>query len=195
MAKKILHLIASLEGKAGNTYKLIGDLKNSLPAGFEIKEIELLSLSKLTSADYKTKILEIFTDIDALVISTGTYWDSWSSHLQRFLEESTFLEASPLVFSKPASIIVSMHTVGGKEMLSRLQGVLSTQGYLIPPQSSLVLSYLAEKNLNDNDSFADDFWTKKEIPLIMKNLCAFIDIKTTATPWEVDQKDPKRVWA
>lgn len=67
-------------------------------------------------------------EASGFVFVTGTYWDGWSSHLQRFLEEATHTEATSLWLGKPASVWVTAHSVGGKGVLSRLQGVLSSSG-------------------------------------------------------------------
>ena len=63
---------------------------------------------------------------EAVLFVTGTYWDSWGSPLQKFLEDHAYLETSPVLMGKPAGAIVLQHFCGGKAVLSRLQGVLST---------------------------------------------------------------------
>ena len=37
---------------------------------------------------------EVLAEADGFVFATGTYWDSWGSPLQKFLEETTAFEGT-----------------------------------------------------------------------------------------------------
>ncbi len=204
--QKLLIINGGLGGKDGNTFLIFSkQLKIFLAQNNNIKSsvIHLKDFAKKSlSSNLEIKFWkENLNNHDAIFILTGTYWDSWSSYLQRFLEVTTSLECDKCYYGKPVGVLVTMHSVGGKEVLSRLQGVFSTQGYLIPPQSSLVISLASEMALelekkSKKNNFSGDFWSQSEIPEVLARLMAY----TSSTPkaisaWEVDKKDPKRIWA
>lgn len=200
--KKLLVINGALGGKKGNTFFIFeNQLKEYLKRNKNVKA-SILHLSE-NKKDYSTIGFwkKTLATHDAVFVLTGTYWDSWSSHLQRFLEVTTALECDPAYFGKPIGAFVSMHSVGGKEVLSRLLGVFSTQGYLIPPQTSLTLSLATEMAIRlekntQKKNFSDDFWSREEIPAILSRLMAYTSaVPIGVSPWEVDKKDPKRQWA
>lgn len=199
---KLLILDANLGGKKGNTFQLFSPKLNHFLSKHKNIKATIFHLSdEKKSYSQVTFWKKTFSAHDAVFILTGTYWDSWSSHLQRFLEITTELECDHSFFGKPVGAMVSMHSVGGKEVLSRLQGVLSTQGYLVPPQTSLVISLATEMALllekkTKKKNFSADFWSTDEIPEILWRLIAYAQLKPMGVrPWEVDKKDPKRQWA
>lgn len=199
---KLLILDASLGGKKGNTFQLFSpQLNHFLTQHKSIKATTIHLNDEKKSYSKATFWRKTFSAHDAIFILTGTYWDSWSSHLQRFLEITTELECDPCYFGKPVGAMVSMHSVGGKEVLSRLQGVLSTQGYLVPPQTSLVISLASEMALllekkTKKKNFSADFWSTEEIPEILFRLISYAQLLPVGVrAWEVDKKDPKRKWA
>jgi chromate reductase len=134
---------------------------------------------------------------DALVFATGTHWDSWSSPLQKFLEDATPAEAGPLWLGKPAAVLVTEHSVGGKAVLSRLQGVLLTLGCSLPPLSGLVLSQavqLARRHTPD-PALADDFWSPDDLDVIAHNLLtAARQPRPAWRAWPVDRQHFSRPW-
>ena len=88
--------------------------------------------------------VQLLRQANGIVFVTGTYWDSWGSPLQKFLEDLTPWECSDVWLGKPAAVVVSMQEVGGKAVLSRLQGVLSSLGCIIPPCSGMVYSHVGQ---------------------------------------------------
>lgn len=191
---KLLIINAALNGNHGNTFQCFKKIEPLLNDHCELQILELKNLNHLDSKDYQEVIAQKIKASDALYFMTGTYWDSWSSYLQRFLEESTFLEATATLFAKPAGVFTTMHSVSGKEVMSRLQGVLSSQGYLIPPHSSLTISLASELARKTESSFQDDFWSTDEILHTIKNVLSYACQPTKASAWSVDHKDPKRLW-
>lgn len=184
----ILIFNGSLGGATGNTSVIIEAATKeitNLNCKFEILHLEN------DNYDLKTKLAWA----DGFIFTTGTYWDSWGSPMQKFLESFTQFEASKLLLGKPASVMVSMHSVGGKGVLSRLQGVLNTIGFLIPPMSGLVYSLSSHiaLQMNEND-FNKDFWSLEDIEIIIHNLVSAMNHKATYKSWPVDHKDAKRRW-
>ncbi|MGE5087458.1 MAG: flavodoxin family protein [Bacillota bacterium] len=186
MKRKVLLLNGSPSGARGNCAEFIRGIKTRTDA-----KIDVLHLAKEKfDSTFKRKVAEA----DAIIFVTGTYWDSWGSPLQRFLEDMTEMEATPAIMGKPCAVFVLMHSVGGKSVLSRLQGVLSTMGFLIPPMSGMVYSLVSDIALKSKTSHDKDFWQLDDATLIMENLLKACDLNVQWTTWPVDKKDPRRKW-
>src|SRR3954462_12604070 len=132
MKPTILILDSSLNGTTGNTSVLLDRAASCFRRKAAVIRFAWGAPSQWSDVE------PLLMKADALVVGTGTHWDSWSHHLQRFLEEATPSEGTSLWLGKPVAVIVTMHSVGGKGVVSRLQGVLNTFGCLIPPMSGLV---------------------------------------------------------
>lgn len=184
--KKILVLNGSPSGKKGNCARFI----SSLP---KLKGVKF-SIVHLAKEGYSSALKKEISKADGFVFVTGTYWDSWGSPLQKLLEDITDLEGTDAVIGKPAAVFVLMHSVGGKGVLSRLQGVLSTFGCLIPPMSGMVYSLVSDIALQTKNSHAADFWQKEDAELILLNLVKATGIQINWADWPVDKKDPRRLW-
>ncbi|MBC7467437.1 MAG: NAD(P)H-dependent oxidoreductase, partial [Bdellovibrio sp.] len=171
----ILILNGSVSGKTGNCHRLIQKLIFQLkqiqnPKKKELIQVVHLSEIKWTPSE-KKKLFSQIKKADGFVFATGTYWDSWGSPLQKFLENVTDLEGGPAFLGKPAAVFVLNHSVGGKGVLSRLQGVLSTFGCLIPPMCGMVYAWVSQqvsKGAVTTDA-AEDLWSLDDIDTILKN--------------------------
>ncbi len=128
------------------------------------------------------------------VFVTGTYWDGWSSHLQRFFEEATPTEATDLWLGKPASVWVTAHSVGGKAVLSRMQGVLSSFGCAIPPMSGLVVTRANELARAADAEAARDLYGPDDLEVSVHNLLECVRGTRAFRAWDVDRGDPSRPW-
>lgn len=184
---KVLIINGSVNGQSGQS----GNIANKIIESYQ--HIEFKNLILENNHDLKNWD-ELVSWADGFVFLTGTYWDSWGSPLQSFLEKTTDWEVSSRWLGKPASVIVTMHSVGGKSVLSRLQGVLNTFGVVIPPLSGLV--YSLNTHLIDQDSdHKSDFWNLSEITTLVKNLeLQMRSNKIDWATWEVDTGDVKRSW-
>ena len=205
---RILVLNASLAGDAGNSAAVLDHVASLLAVDAEVAR------HTLTTAPGFAAVREALAQADALVIGTGTHWDSWSSHLQRFLEEATPAEGTSLWLGKPAACVVTEHSVGGKGVLSRLQGVLVTLGCSIPPMSGLVLSLAAQtaahtgplttsSDAGATDTVADDdathdFWCAEDLAVVAHNLLAAAAPLRLTPPnwktWPVDRTGFDQRW-
>lgn len=186
--EKIVIFNGSPAGDKGNCGHWIKSVKQMLG---KRAQVEVVTLSK---TPYDSKIKKMLTDASGVIFVTGTYWDSWGSPMQKLLEDMTALEASPVLMGKPAAVFVLMHSVGGKSVLSRLQGVLSTMGFLIPPMSGMVYSLVSDIALKGKSSHAKDFWHLEDAELIVENFLKACQVKVPWTTWPVDKKNPKRKW-
>lgn len=136
----------------------------------------------------------ILASASGLVFVTGTYWDGWSSHLQRFLEEATPTEATELWLGKPAAVWVTGHSVGGKGVLSRLQGVLSSFGCTIPPMSGLVITRANELARAHDREAARDLFGPDDLEVSVHNLLESVRGTRRYRAWEVDRGDASQPW-
>lgn len=192
MKTNILVINAALGGSQGNTQKTLNKLVDYF--GANVSANWIFPGQDTSSVYYE----EIIRQADGIVFGTGTYWDSWSSRLQKFLEDATAWESSKeLLFGKPASVVVTEHSCGGKGILSRLQGVLSTFGMMIPPMSGIVYSAQTH-SLNsfhrDESAWDKDIWTEDDLEIVAHNLIAAASRKYDWRAWEVSDQDPKVIW-
>ena len=190
---RVLLLDASLAGPGGNSSALLDLLAARLtPAAV----VERAALSGPAARDFAA-LEPALRAADAFVFATGTHWDSWSSALQKFLEDATPAEASALWLGKPAAVLVTEHSVGGKAVLSRLQGVLVTLGCSLPPLSGLVVaksSQLARRHCPD-PAESDDFWSTEDLAVVAHNLLAAIRSPAPAwLAWPVDRAGYRQRW-
>ena len=154
--------------------------------------VEVLHLATPNSA---TESLErSLRGADAFVFATGTYWDSWGSPLQQFFEQTTQWEGSDIWLGKPAAVIVTMHSVGGKGVLSRIQGVLSSLGCLIPPMTGLPYSLACHIALAQTTTQlpADEFWQLDDCAAVAHNLLEAVRGGRNWKVWAVDRSIPGR---
>lgn len=183
----ILILNGSIHGDAGNCGLLIRELKRNHKA----IRFQTVNLKK---SSYGPGLAKKIAKADAILCLTGTYWDSWGSPLQKFLEDATELEARPEVLGKPVGICVLMHSVGGKAVLSRLQGVFSTMGFLIPPLSGVTYSLSGQLALKSRNVHAKDFWCLDDMNVVIENLKLAAQAKIAWQTWPVDRKNFRKKW-
>jgi len=187
----VLVLNGSLGGACGNTSAVLQSLQTSLEKRASVEVVHLAS-------DVRTpeQLRERMLMAGAFVFATGTYWDSWGSPMQRFLEQSTELEASDVWLGKPAAVVVTMHSVGGKGVLSRLQGVLTTLGCSIPPMTGFVYSLAAHLAMREapNSAHLGDFWQLADLETVAHNLLEAASHRANYDTWVVDRRNPHRLW-
>lgn len=194
---RILIVNASLAGDSGNTAVFLARARRLLARRAVVSEITFA-----TDTSSFAELRPRLAAADAFLFGTGTHWDSWSSVLQRFLEDATPAEGTPLWLGKPAACVVSEHSVGGKGVLSRLQGVLVTLGCTLPPMSGLVLSRAALLAAEHGPAAATrDFWCADDLRVVCHNLveAASASAGTGARAprwktWPVDRRDVSARW-
>lgn len=190
---RVLLIDASLNGPGGNSAALLDAFQARLGAQAVVERVALSGPEAKTFASLEPALRAA----DAFVFATGTHWDSWSSALQKFLEDATPAEASDLWLGKPAAVLVTEHSVGGKAVLSRLQGVLLTLGCALPPLSGLVLSkavQLARDHAPDSAA-TEDFWSPEDLDVVAHNLIASLRGPRPAwRAWPVDRRHFHERW-
>lgn len=189
----MLLLDASLAGPGGNSDLLLDAVATRLAGRAQVERAALSGPNAGTFASLEPALRRA----DAFVFATGTHWDSWSSALQKFLEDATPAEASDLWLGKPAAVLVTEHSVGGKAVLSRLQGVLLTLGCALPPLSGLVLSKAAQLSRAHAPEAAgtDDFWCVEDLDVVVHNLLVGLRApRTDWRAWPVDRRHFREPW-
>lgn len=185
MKPKLAIVVAGLGGLEGNGARL---LEHAVLEAFDA------SLCVLTQKPSFAEHEALLREANALLFITGTYWDSWSSYLQRFLEEATPTEATSLWLGKPAAVWVTAHSVGGKGVLSRLQGVLSTFGVLIPPMTGVVVTKANELAALHAPDASEDLFTTRDLDVSLHNLEQALRPHPAYRAWEVERTDPMLRW-
>lgn len=192
----LLFLNASLAGDAGNTAAILARARQLLARRATIESITLSENNDFA------RVRPHLQRADGFLFATGTHWDSWSSVLQKFLEDATPAEGTKLWLGKPAAVVVSEHSVGGKGVLSRLQGVFVTLGCTLPPMSGMVLSRAAVIAAQHDATAARDFWCVDDLRVVCHNLAEAARVSlpdaSPTTPrwktWPVDRKDFAARW-
>ena len=186
--KKLGIINGSLGGSQGNCGQFLEKyLAATLPKS--------IVANVLTLADAPWKpVAPFIKEHDGFLVVTGTYWDNWSSLLQRFLEEITPLEGSSAVLGKPCGALVTMHATGGKEVLSRLQGVFSTLGFLIPPLSGMVYSMANQIALSTTDPLREDLWHPQDCAILTHNLTEAMHGTNVWKSWPVGREEYSSLW-
>ena len=185
---RILILNAALAGGSGNTAVALGRVRRLLTRRAAVTAV---TLAEKHEPDL---IFEELGRADAVVIGTGTHWDGWSSVLQKLLEDATPSEGTKLWLGKPAACVVTEHSVGGKAVLSRLQGVLLTLGCALPPMSGLVLSRAALLASRADKVAAADFWSTDDLRVICHNLIEATTGTNRWRAWPVDRREFTARW-
>lgn len=188
----VLIINGSLKSKSGNSHRVIRKISELL--GTQATVVNLADF-KWTPSSQKKMAIQL-AKAEGVFFITGTYWDSWGSPLQIFLENITDLEGRSEILGKPAAVCVLNHSVGGKGVLSRLQGVLSTLGFMIPPMSGWVYSWVNHQVLsqNKNVKLKDDLWSLDDLGAIVENFKVALALKGSWKSWPVDRKNFRKVW-
>lgn len=207
MAVRCLLINGSSHGAVGNSQSLLTHFQSVAEKAKHDFEFRTLILNDSNNPDIVLQLLEW---AEAFVFATGTYWDSWGWPLQKFLESATDTEGTEVWLGKPAAVIVTMHSVGGKSVLSRLQGVLNTYGAMIPPMSGIVVSAVGQialsaadvldDRMSSNESdLLDDLWRPDDLEIVAHNLFvaarqSAVKTKPSYRSWEVDERGFEQQW-
>ena len=193
---RILILNTALSGDAGSTAVALARVRKILARAGQAE----VRVGTLLGGKEKG-VVKSFTDVrselawaEGFVFGTGTHWDSWSSVLQKFFEDATEAEGTKVWLGKPVACVVTEHSVGGKGVLSRLQGVLVTLGCLIPPMSGVVLSKVAQIAVRHEPEAARDFWGAEDLKIVAHNLVEAVNGTRKWKAWAVDREEFSARW-
>ena len=190
-------LNGSLGGRTGNTNNLIQKVRKLILKRDINTKVRVIHLSP--TFDW-IKVRRAIKASDALIFTTGTYWDSWGSPMQQLFEKMTQIEGKRHLLGKPAGAIVTVHSVGGKEVCSRILGNLVGLGCMIPPFTVFAYSYadhVAHKKRTTGNKLLDDVWHIKDLEAFIHNL---FEARLGTNNWVVwdyldtEALDPNYVW-
>jgi multimeric flavodoxin WrbA len=174
MNKEILILNGSINGDLGNTAILLNETSKI------IKQLNYVTQTiNLVTERFDYNLFDKIINADAYIFGSGTYWDSWGSPLQLFLEWLTPLEGSGDILGKPTGVIITGHSVGAKGILSRLQGVLCTFGLTIPPMSGMAYTLATQEGIKslEGSVLKDEFWCLDDLFIIINNLIEYTKVR------------------
>lgn len=161
----ILIVNGSLGGTTGNTAELLALAQEKLEGFATLSYLDLLREPNMD------RIMTAITEADGYLFGTGSYWDSWGSPLQKFLEMTAHTEGQSYWVGKPACVIVTAHAVGAKGVLSRLLGILNVYGCLIPPFAGFTYTWVADTALpHASEHLKNELWTADDINVVCDNL-------------------------
>lgn len=184
---RILFIDGGLHGKRGNTAQFVNRFLTLLPKHVEIDYLELASCPDIAAEQ------ERFQQADGFIFASGTYWQSWSHHAQRFFEQATYWEGTGIFLGKPVCTIITMHSIGGAEVLSRAQNNFNLLGCLIPPMCCIAYSMVNQIATEHSDNL--DIWNEDSFPSIAHNLMAAIEHPNPYQTWDVASvEDTYAVW-
>jgi len=169
----LLIINGSIRGSDGNSGRIIDWIERS------VAENNAVDVSQLTLADPMPAIGQVrnlLASHDGFFAVTGNYWNSWGSAVQRFLEVMSFCENGPEFFGKPFACAVTMDSVGGADVASRLHAAFSGLGCWSPPCSTVIISRIAEEAIRaskgNEDDPNDDVWRIDDLGILLENLVA-----------------------
>lgn len=183
--KNVLIINGAIGGRTGNTSMLLKKVKKTILKQHDNVRVKIIQLYPTFCWNAVKRNIK---KADCLIFSTGTYWDSWGSPMQQLFEKMTILEGSDYLLGKPACAIVTMHSVGGKEVCSRILGNLVSLGCMIPPFAGFAYSYadhVAHKSRTSSKRLLDDVWHIEDLETLLHNLIKAADIES---------KPEYRVW-
>ena len=161
----ILIINGALGGNTGNTGELLALAEEAMTGKATVTYLELIRQPTMD------RILEAVTAADGFIFGTGTYWDSWGSPMQTFLEMTAHTEGEDLWVGKPAGVIVTAHAVGAKGIVSRLLGVLNVYGMVIPPFAGIAYTWANDVALpHASDHLRNELWTPNDVAVICHNV-------------------------
>lgn len=195
----ILVINGAMGGRAGNTSMLIKKIKRMI---LKINPEAKIKVVHLHPSFCWNSVKRNIKKADGLIFATGTYWDSWGSPMQLLFEKMTVLEGSKYLVGKPACAIVTMHSVGGKEVCSRILGNLVGLGCMVPPFAGFAYSYadhVAHKSRTSGKRLLDDVWHIQDLEALLSNLLVACSVnpKPQYQVWDflnTTAFDPTTVW-
>jgi hypothetical protein len=187
----------SIGGRTGNTFNLIKKLKKTIHKIDPEIKVHIIHLHPNFNWPHVRKCIRTS---NAFVFCTGTYWQSWGSPLQHLFEKMTEIEGKKHLLGKPAGAIVTMHSVGGQEVTSRIQGVLCSLGCVLPPFSGFAYSYadhVAHRSRYHGKKLMDDVWHIEDTYSLIFNIIESMKGTNNWKVWDfldTDAYDPTSIW-
>ena len=165
MTLRVAVVDGSLRPGEGNTARALAVVTRALS-----KDVTVDPLGLATYAGTVEELAARLRAANALLFGSGTYWNSWGSPLQRFLEVMTPYEATDVFAGKPASVVVTMDSTGGGEIAARLSATLVCLGCFAPPFSWMTLSRVGTALAKRDPGATRDVWGTDDLAVLAANL-------------------------
>ncbi|MBO9564766.1 MAG: NAD(P)H-dependent oxidoreductase [Niastella sp.] len=182
--KNILLINGSIRGELGNAGAIVQQAASYLKQKHNVSS-SILTLSQLKSSI--AGVYDLLNSSSGFFVTTGTYWNSWGSPLQRFLEVMTAFENAPALFGKPVSCAITMDSVGGTDVAARLHFAFAGLGCWSPPCSTIVLSRTGQEaiaaSVGKEDDPNEDVWRLSDLEVVLDNLVTATQIKPDWKCW------------
>jgi NAD(P)H-dependent FMN reductase len=156
-------------------------------------------VDRIVLSGYSGTVYEIADRLrraDGFLVGTGTYWSSWGSPIQCFLELMTSYEATDVFVGKPSSVLVTMDATGGSEVAARLAATFVCLGCFAPPFGWMALSRIGVELGALRPAAVSDVWTHADIAVLIENLV--VAARAPRLPyraWSIDRAVPlDRPW-
>jgi len=165
----ILLVNGSLGGATGNTAELLALAEDAIAPHAQVTHLELVRQPTMD------RILNAVENADGFLFGTGTYWDSWGSPMQTFLEMTAHTEGEDIWVGKPAGIIATAHAVGAKGIVSRLMGVLNVYGLVFPPFAGMAFTWANAVALpHASEHLKNELWKPGDVEVIAHNILEYL---------------------
>lgn len=187
----------SLGGRTGNTHNLIKKIRKTINKIDPDIKVKIIHLHPGFNWPHVRKIIRTS---DGFVFCSGTYWQSWGSPMQQLFEKMTEIEGKKHLLGKPAGVVVTMHSVGGQEVASRIQGVLCSLGCVLPPFCAFAYSYadhVAHRSRYHGKKLMDDVWHIEDTYALVSNIIEYVKGTYKWKVWDfldTDAFDPTSIW-
>lgn len=165
----ILTLNGSLNGSAGSTDVCLSIVEDTVRScKLNVQRVNLVERVNLSA------IVDYIERAKGIVFGTGSYWDSWGSPMQKLFEDLAGLDSTEILFGKPAAVVVTEHSTGGKCVFNRTLGVLNTMGMWVPPHCAAIYSMVTHEAIERGmDGWkAMETWCLKDFVVVGHNLAA-----------------------
>ena len=185
----ILIVNGALGGSTGNTSELLALAEERLSAHAAVSHLELCRDPSLE------RVLGACTEADGFLFGSGTYWESWGSPLQRFLEMTAHTEGREVWRGKPAGAIVTSHAIGASGVLSRLLGVLNAYGLMIPPFCGMTYSWAADVALpHAPKHLRNELGTPDDVGVVCHNVLEAVSCGNDWKSWPTSEGLSAEKW-
>lgn len=166
----ILVINGGLGGPTGNCARIIEKYLSK-----HFGDASRVSVTNLTD---RHPSMHQLCEYDGFIIFTGTYHHSWSSHLQRFLEEkASYVSGFDAWQGKPVAIVVIGAKIGARDVMARLAGVVNGLGAYIPPQAMMCYTKSFDITHRHEPERGRNLWKLDDLGVVVANLLTAVGSK------------------
>ncbi len=181
--KQVILLNGSIRGNQGNS----GSIAEKIASHLHSRKIASEILTLADPLPDIGQVSNLLREAHGFFAISGSYWSSWGSPMQRFLEVMTAFENTPVFFGKPFACAISMDSVGGLDIAQRLHGAFAGLGCWSPPCSTMVLSRVGQEAINasagSTEDPNEDVWRLSDLEPVLHNLVLATQVNVGWQSW------------